>query len=358
MNVMIYNKYKDLLMGLNIDVMKSLEGVYNVDEIIDTFTNFYYDKMILDITAIRDYQNTDNLQKLAMNINMENVILLLDDNPETDTKTYLSKLISLGIYNFTKNVDGINYLLVHPHTYRDVVNINNLTELDGKMATATSMPTQAPIQEIEEVDLTPTPAPELAPDPMEARIKSTFMPDIPMAPMPAPSTGNNRVKIIGFKNVTPHAGATSLIYMIKKQLGSARRCVALELNRVDFLYFNEPGMMSTTSADIFKDVMKNQDNDIILLDLNDYNDLEICTDVIYLIEPSTIMINKMMRKNKTILETLRNEKVVLNKSALNSEDVATFEYETRLKVFFAIPNVDDRQVVIGPIKNFVNKLNL
>ena len=44
MNVMIYNKYKDLLMGLNIDVMKSLEGVYNVDEIIDTFTNFYYDK--------------------------------------------------------------------------------------------------------------------------------------------------------------------------------------------------------------------------------------------------------------------------------------------------------------------------
>ena len=68
MNVMIYNKYKDLLMGLNIEVMKSLEGVYNVDEIIDTFSNFYYDKMILDITAIRDYQNVDNLQKLAMNI--------------------------------------------------------------------------------------------------------------------------------------------------------------------------------------------------------------------------------------------------------------------------------------------------
>ena len=76
MNVMVVNKYKELLMGLNIEVMKSMEGVFNVDEIIDTFTNFYYDKMILDITAIRDYQNTDNLQKLAMNINMENVILL------------------------------------------------------------------------------------------------------------------------------------------------------------------------------------------------------------------------------------------------------------------------------------------
>ena len=31
MNVMIYNKYKDLLKKLDIDVMKSMEGVYNVD---------------------------------------------------------------------------------------------------------------------------------------------------------------------------------------------------------------------------------------------------------------------------------------------------------------------------------------
>ena len=130
MNVMVYNKYKELLMGLNLDVMKSIEGVFNVDEIIDTFSNYYYDKMILDITAIRDYQNTDNLQKLAMNINMENVILLLDDSPECNSKTYLSKLISLGIYNFTRNTEGINYLLVHPHTYKDVVNIHNIDSMD------------------------------------------------------------------------------------------------------------------------------------------------------------------------------------------------------------------------------------
>ena len=120
------NKYKELLMGLNIEVMKSLEGVYNVDEIIDTFTNFYYDKMILDITAIRDYQNTDNLQKLAMNINMENVILLLDDSPESDSKTYLSKLISMGFYNFTTNLEGIEYLINNPNTYKDVAHIHQL----------------------------------------------------------------------------------------------------------------------------------------------------------------------------------------------------------------------------------------
>ena len=85
MNVMVVNKFKDLILSLNIDVMKTMEGVFNVDEIIDTFANFYYDKMILDITAIRDYQNIDNLQKLAMNINMENVVILLDNTPATSS---------------------------------------------------------------------------------------------------------------------------------------------------------------------------------------------------------------------------------------------------------------------------------
>jgi len=320
MNVMIYNKYKELLMGLNIDVMKSMEGVFNVDEIIDTFTNFYYDKMILDITAIRDYQNTDNLQKLAMNINMENVILLLDDNPDTDTKTYLSKLISLGIYNFTKNADGINYLLVHPHTYRDVVNIHNLQDLEPQVDTTSGGGTFV--------------------DPSLTDVGSS---------------GSDRLKIIGFKNMTQHAGSTSLIYMLKKTLEEHKNVAALEVNRVDFLYFNDKDMISTTTNDLLKEIMKNQSKDVIFIDLNDYEDEEICTKVFYLIEPSTIMINRMLRKNKGVLEELRNKNVILNKCCLNNEDIATFEFETKLKVLFSIPPVDDRQAIIEPVRNFISK---
>lgn len=215
MNVMVYNKYKELLMGLNIEVMKSMEGVFNVDEIIDTFTNFYYDKMILDITAIRDYQNTDNLQKLAMNINMENVILLLDDSPESDSKTYLSKLISLGIYNFTRNAEGINYLLVHPHTYRDVVNIHNLQDIDPATTEG------------------------------DASLEGV-------------GTSGGKMKIIGFKNMTQHAGATTLIYMIRKMLSQVRSVAAIEVNKVDFLYFNDKDLVSTISTDLPKELMKNK----------------------------------------------------------------------------------------------------
>ena len=316
MNVMVYNKYKELLMGLNIEVMKSMEGVFNVDEIIDTFTNFYYDKMILDITAIRDYQNTDNLQKLAMNINMENVILLLDDSPESDSKTYLSKLISLGIYNFTRNAEGINYLLVHPHTYRDVVNIHNLQDMDATTTEANPA--------LDGVG----------------------------------SSGGGKMKIIGFKNMTQHAGATTLIYMLRKMLSQFRNVAAIEVNKVDFLYFNDKDLVSTVSTDLPKELMKKQMCDVVLVDLNDYDDVSICSQVYYLVEPSTIMINKMLRKNRAALETLKNEKVVLNKCVLNSEDVATYEYETKLKVFAAIPPCDDRQENIEPIKNFISKMGI
>lgn len=314
MNVMVVNKYKELLMGLNIEVMKSIEGVFNVDEIIDTFTNFYYDKMILDITAIRDYQNTDNLQKLAMNINMENVILLLDDSPETATKSYLSKLISLGIYNFTRNADGINYLLVHPHTYRDVVNIHNLEDLDS----------------------------------VTNENGDTIV------------TGgtSGKMKIIGFKNMTQHAGATTLIYLLRKALSASKTVGAIEVNKVDFLYFNDKELVSTTTTELPKELMKKQLCDIVFVDLNDYDDVSICAEVYYLIEPSTIMINKMLRKNKSVLETLKNEKVVLNKCVLNSDDVSTFEYETKLKVFATIPPVDDRQDSIEAINKFITKMNL
>ena len=331
MNVMVCNKFKELLKGLNIEVIKSLEGVYNVDEIIDTFTNFYFDKMILDITSIRDYQNTDNLQKLAMNLNMENVILLLDDNPETDNAAFISKLISLGIYNFTKNINGINYLLVHPHTLKDVVNIHNIQELDDR---------------INQTNNPSTP-------------QNSFIPNEVGAMPTNNNTGGGKLRIIGFKNVTNHAGATSLIYMLKKTLQNSRVINAIEINKVDFLYFNDKDMVSSNTQDVLKEIMKRQANcDVILLDLNDYEDLEICTDVIYLIEPSTIMINKMLRKNKGILESLRDKKVVLNKCVLNSEDVATFEYETKLKVFAAIPALDDRQEKIESLMKFASKIGL
>ena len=120
MNVIIANKYKDMLMQLDIDVIKSIEGVYDAEEISNMFKNFFFQSMILDITAIKDYENVDNLKKLSNGIDMKKIILILDDSPEATAPHYIAKLISMGIFNFTRNKEGIKYLLQKPNTYDDV----------------------------------------------------------------------------------------------------------------------------------------------------------------------------------------------------------------------------------------------
>ena len=306
-NVIIVNKYKDMLMGLNIEVIKSMEGVFDVNEIIDTFSNFYFDRMLLDITAIKNYEDLDNLQRLSINLDMSRVILILDDNPQSETQEYLSKLISMGIYNFTRNLEGINYLLNHPNTYRDVAHIHNVDGAGG----------------------------------------SLFV-----------SNSGNRVKIIGVKNLTEHAGATTLTYMLKKHLEANYNVAAIEVGKRDFAFFEGENLVSTTESDLPKELMKKNDYDIIIVDLNNYSDDEICSFVLYLVEPSTIKLNKLIRRSKRIFEKLNNKKIVLNKSFITESDVAVFEYEAGTKVFYNIPCIDDRKMPQSSINSIISKMGL
>ena len=46
----------------------------------------------------------------GMWLDMDKIILLLDDSVEGTSGDYLSKLISMGIYNFTTNLNGVKYL--------------------------------------------------------------------------------------------------------------------------------------------------------------------------------------------------------------------------------------------------------
>ena len=120
MNVIIANKQQSMLQNLEIDVIKTLEGEFDVDDIIAQFQNFFFQRMILDVTALKNYKDIRNLQKLSITLDMDKVILLLDDSDESGSSSYLSKLISMGIYNFTKNLEGIMYLYNNPNSYRDV----------------------------------------------------------------------------------------------------------------------------------------------------------------------------------------------------------------------------------------------
>lgn len=304
MNVIISNKYQALLSSLEIDVIKSINGEFEVDELISMFTNFFYQRMILDITAIKGYKEIKNLQKLSMALDMNKIILLLDDDEDSSSSVYLSRLISMGIYNFTRNKEGIMYLLNHPNSYRDVAHIHQLDQLTETVN--------------------------------EKHI-------------------NSSVRVLGIKNLTDDAGSTSLIYMLKKQLSRNYRVIAIEIGKRDFAYFNDKDMISTTKEEFPTVLLQAKDVDIILVDVNESKMEQICDDVLYLLEPSTIKLNKLMRKNRGIFKELNGKKIILNKSLLDSKDVLDFEGEANANVFYNVPPLNDR-INNKILDGFLNKL--
>ena len=164
MNVIIANNADDELSSLNIDVIKKINGEFSSEEIVSMFENFFYEKMILDITAIKDYDDLKNIQTLSMNLDANKLILLLDGSQKTSSEEYISGLLAMGIYNFTKNKDEVIYLVSHTNSYKDVASLQMIKD----------------------------------------------------RPVVASKEGNS--KILGVKNVTEHAGATSFVYMLKREL--------------------------------------------------------------------------------------------------------------------------------------------
>ena len=298
MNVIVSNKYQNMLATLDIDVIKSINGEFEVEELANIFTNFYFNKMIIDITAIKGYQNIKNIQKLSVNFDPSKLILLLDDSAMVNSGGYLSSLVSMGIYNFTRNINAIKFLIYNPNSYKDVAQYHNLNgSSDDKVL---------------EYD--------------------TFT-----------GTGSGGLRIVGFKNVTAHAGATTLVYMLKKHLEVAYNVVALEVDKEDFKYFNDKSLKSTTTLDLSYNIANNPDAEVILIDLNDTPQGNLCNDIIYLIEPGLIKLNKLIRQDREAFEKLKDKKIVLNKSVLTARDINDFEHESNSKVFFNIPYLDDKK---------------
>ena len=119
MNVIVCNERKELN-TLNIDIIKAVDGVYSVEELVGMFTNFFFNKMILDVTSIKDYNDYSNIKKLFENVDPSKVILYL--NESTNNKEYKSDLITLGLYNFTTDFNEIMELFNNPKKYDDVKN--------------------------------------------------------------------------------------------------------------------------------------------------------------------------------------------------------------------------------------------
>ena len=295
MDTVIGNKYLDILNNLDIEVSKKLEGEYTVDEIINTFKNFFFNRMFLDITSIKDYKDISNLQKLSMNLDMSKIILLLDiDDSISKSDMFLSKLVSMGIYNFTTDSSALMYLYKNPNGYRDVAHYQNIN--NNVNETAISQTTD---------------------------VKKKI--------------------VLGIKNVTDSAGATTFCYLIKKILNEYYSTMLIEIDKMDFVFLNEKEALSIKDNELESTINKYDGVDLFIVDLNNSKKDNLCTDILYLIEPSTIKLNKLVMINPSKISELRDKKVILNKVLLSNNDITNFEVEANLQVFYNIGSINDKE---------------
>ena len=317
MNVIIANEQQNQLANLDVDIIKSITGLYDAFEIVEMFKNFFFSKMILDVTALKNYKDIKTYEILANGLDPDKIIFLLPEGSELCTPNFLSHIISLKIYNFTTNLNGINFLLKKTNTLKDVEHIVKMASVK------TSSETGAVVANV------------------SANVK-------------------RGVTVLGVKNVTESAGATTFIYLLKKELSltyGQNNVVAIEIDKNDFSLFNDKNMFSIRQTDIKNTIAKYSNASIILVDLNNCPDNSFCGDVLYLIEPSTIKLNRLVRRNRVIFSKLVGKKVILNQSLLLNNDVFDFESEAGIKVFYNMPPLDERKRN-SIIHDFLSKLGL
>lgn len=306
MNILITNKNREYLTSYDYNAIKEIHGEYNSKDIVSMLSGIIYDKIILDVTAIKDYHDLANIRALATQVESSRIFLLLSNEIITTSTYYISNLIQLGIYNFTIIPGEILKLLQTPRNYEqaklvDFSNINQSTVVNNNTINNNTINNN--------------------------------------------SNTNNKVVIIGFKNITEHAGSTTLIYMLKNSLEQIykKSVVALELNKTDFNFFDyKSNGFSIQKEEISDYVTKYQSYDFILIDLNESNSDMMCDQVFYLIEPTTIKMKKLISKDRTIISKLNGKMVLLNKSLLDKREIQNFSYETKLQVWGSLPPLNEK----------------
>lgn len=300
MYIIIKNENSRIINNLTVNVSKTLVGDFTRDDLDRELNLVNYDKAIVDITSIRNYYDDNYLYNfLEFFRSPGDVILLLNDGFVANSKHFLSKLISKGYYNFATTDSAVNRLLERNNTVDDVK------------------------QYMEGYDFLKT--------------------DSIVSGIDKNKKFETDKLIIGIENGVPHSGATTLMYMLVKEIGKSKRVKGIEMKGNDSLFFRDDRVITCESRIQFETIVKTlNDIDIYIVDLNGSDVKEICNKVIYLIEPGTTKINKVVKGDRETYERLKNSDVVLNRSNIKDEEIKSLEYETKFKIVGNIPNLNER----------------
>lgn len=317
MNVVTANENKAIIDRLDIDIIKRIDGQFELRELLSKFVNLYFNKMIIDITSIQDYQNLDVIKQLSQSVDPSRVIILLNNDPVVNSQFYMSNLIACGFYNFTRNFEGIKFLYSTPNTYENVKHL---------------------VMSEEEI----------------IKKQNEYETEHAVVYKEA-----GQRQVIGFINLTNHAGATSLINMLVRQMNShGYQAIGLEMFRQDMLFYHDSNLSTCFNKNDLESKLKLYDDvNAIFIDLNEFGEADkFCDKIIYLLEPSYIMLTKLLKRDRNALAEHKDDIIVLNKSFVNEQEIPDFEYETKLKVFYNMPPLNDRNNNLQPVNDFLTKL--
>lgn len=424
MNVIVSNRQKDIIDNANIDAIKDLNGLFNVDDLINKFKNYFFSKMILDATSVIDFATEEVLKKLADEIGSDRLIILLPSTPEPPEE-FKKMLIDLKIYNFSNKIEDVVKYIDNPNTYENAMNeimnsynnsngfyvdnsINdgnsqNYEDSENVVSDSQNNDSESNYTENSRYnDYNDIPNNHSSLGDIISRMslntsefsnsnennddsKNADNIDIGVdnydidyesddsdqgvqnenEDYSSTLVNNNEAstniflnmndfdstidddkntskKIIGFKNITLHAGSTTLIYMLNKVASERnKRVLSIEIDKNDFKFFRNSKMISVKNDNVLN-VIDSSKEEIVFVDLNDSQDNSFCDEIIYLVEPSTIKLNMLMAQNKSTFNELSDKKVVLNKSMLSKDDISILEREAGMKFFFNVGSVNDR----------------
>ncbi len=316
MNISIKNENISVMNNLDVEIIKTIEGIFTKEDIEKELYNLYYNKVIIDITAINNYYDENTLFNFLSYWEPSRVVLVLNNTELCNSSTFLKKLVERGYYNFSKNASGISFLINKPNTFEDVKKYLESANLYNPMNSNDNN--------------------------FEDNYRVNY---------------NTNQKIIGIQNLTPHAGATTLMYMMIKILKNNYKVKGIEYQSDDNKYLQSDDIINSNSIDDLKIKINTLYNyDTIFISLNNLTENNICSDILYLIEPGTIRLNKFLKVNHNISEFSSKNKVVLSRSMIQDQDLNRFMYESKINVYFNLRDFNDRGSDAKTVKELLIKL--
>ena len=231
-NIIIKNQNSKVIDSVNINSIKTLTGEFTRETIELELGNLLYSKAVIDITAIKNFFDIKEVLRFLSFFGPNKTVLLLNNSELVNSSSYLSLLVQNGYYNFTRNAAGINYLLSNPNTLNDVTKyINSLNQSES-------------------IEINKTGPNTFGNQAYQSNAYSND--DYNPGYVKEEESIKTKARIIGIQNITEHAGATTLMYMMLKQLRINYKVKAFEMFKQDSIYLKDSDISFCTSVEDLK----------------------------------------------------------------------------------------------------------